>query len=92
MHLYIQMPPSSPVSEPLSSHSPSRLAALAIAVQSFGVEIGKISFLYAIQSPAICGLVDDSGFIVLVHANLVPFVVFSYEQKVPVACFKLKFG
>lgn len=92
MHLYIQMPPSSPVSEPLSSHSPSRLAALAIAVQSFGVEIGKISFLYAIQSPAICSLVDDSGFIVLVHANLVPFVVFSYEQKVPVACFKLKFG
>lgn len=56
------------------------------------IEIGKISFPYAIQSPTICGLMDDSGFIVL-HANLVPFIVFflSYEQKVPVACFKLKF-
>lgn len=75
------MPPSSPVSELLSSHSPSRLAALAIAVRSFGAEIGKISFLYAIQSPAICGLVDDSGFIVLVHANLVPFVVFLMSRK-----------
>jgi len=39
------------------------------------IEIGKISFPYAIQSPTICGLMDDSGFIVL-HANLVPFIVF----------------